>query len=72
MSNDPIVLLFSFGGLVLAAVGMGIGTFAIIHIDEAISRKRRLAGKGTEELKRVERELDEVRRELRKRQTPDG
>ena len=61
--------------LVATPVGIGImlwGTFAMIHSDEAKGRKRALQGAGTEDLKRVERELDEVRRELRKRQTPDG
>ena len=61
-----------FGSPVVAGLGIVAVVFGLTYADEARGRRRALQGAGTEKLKRVERELDEVRRELRKRQTPDG
>ncbi len=65
-------LIWFFVGLPTTMALMGWATFAMIHADEAKGRKRALEGASTEDLERVERELDEVRRELKKRTTPDA
>ena len=63
---------FGIAGAAVAAGFMVWSTFALIHADEAKSRRRQLEGAGTEDLKRVERELEDVQRELRKRRTLNG
>ena len=65
-------LLTSVVGAAVFAAAAIWGTFAMIHADEAKERKQSLEGASTDELKRLERELSDVQRELKKRRTPHG
>ena len=34
MTSDPAAYLLAFGGLIVSALAMGVGTFIIIKLDE--------------------------------------